>query len=177
MKKRFKKHEIYETPRIFYTKYNPLRIIGYIYISLISVVLLILSIILVLYNFYELIILRLIPVLLLIYFISDLLHGHVYKKQYIQFTDDHLKIKKLITTKLIKWTDIYSIEVATHKFNTYIGIVHDNDFWLKTPSFIQYIIRVLGFFNIMIFLNKFDDLDERKLFNTICNRLPRNLFK
>lgn len=171
MRKMNTKYNIYIIPQIFYPKYKKSRVLSILFCSLTFLVMLIFFII-VMYDYgIGYIVLLLFSLVVFIYSIGDLIHGNIFKMQYIEITNEHIRVENFLTTKIIKWKNVKSIQVISNRFNPFIGVTRKDDFWLKTPSIIEFIAKIYGCFYMTIYLSKFSNLDKQRFINTINKRI------
>lgn len=100
------------------------------------------------------------------------LYTGIFKKQYLELTEDDIRIKTAFGTKTIKWNEVYDIQVFTQSHNTMLGIILKEKVRKRKETFWNLINDMYGgMFSVKIGLSLFPDIDIETLYSTMISRL------
>jgi hypothetical protein len=120
----------------------------------------------------EVILLKVFFAVFSIFFLYIWLYTGIFKKQYLELTDDYIRIRTAFGTKTIKWNQVQDIQVFTQSHNTMLGIILKEKARKRKETFWNLINDMFGgMFSVRIPLSQFPDIDIEKLYSTMINKL------
>ncbi|MDW8800240.1 hypothetical protein P8V03_03625 [Clostridium sp. A1-XYC3] len=101
----------------------------------------------------------------------DLIHGEVLHKQYIELNNEGIKVKSLLFSRFIKWSDILSIGIVKHFRTTeYIAITK-----AESEGILKKIRKYLAYGEyISVRLEKYSEIEPHMFINTVEKKMSKD---
>jgi hypothetical protein len=107
-----------------------------------------------------------------ILFLSIWWYTGILRKSYVELTEESIIFKIMFKTQIVKWYEIYDIQVFTQNKNTMLGIILKEKVRKRKESFGTQLSDMYGgIFSVRIPLSQFQNIDIEKLYTTMTNKL------
>lgn len=172
----YKNQDTYSIPKVFYPKYEPVGKVAIIAANIIFVILFIVFI--GVGSLTEIITYLVLVLFLFVLSIGDLIHGEIFKKQYVEINSEHIKFKGLFRTRILKWDEIYTGDKWSDNSMLGIALIRKVDvaprhiggstrFTTRSPFFGVYYIKVPKI--------KYSNIDKFRFLKTIDRKLKKTV--
>jgi hypothetical protein len=106
--------------------------------------------------------------LLWIFFVYTWLYMGVFRKAYVELSEDGITLKTVFSLKFLKWTDIVDVQTFYMNRNSFIGITSKQKLEKRKDSFFTLISTLFGGnYSLSIPLKSFSKINAEKLYSTI----------
>jgi len=101
----------------------------------------------------------------------DFIHSAILRRQYVKMNLEGIVIKKLFTKKIIKWSEIYTIDIYTYRMAETIRFIRKKDLDSGLKVFFMDTESSGAVFGMKINRRKYSNIDVNRMMSTVRNNI------